>query len=146
MMDKGNFMEFHMLGRLLLATFLGLCIGIERQYHGRVAGIRTFSSIALGTSLLTIFNLHFFPSEHSSTINAAIIIGLALVSARTNLAWGNNEEDHQDFSNIVALWSTGAIAICTAYGLYILAAGAAFLLLAIYLLKDFFEEITKRPS
>lgn len=140
-------MEFHLLGRLLLATFLGLCIGIERQYHGRVAGIRTFSSIALGTALLTIFNLHFFSSEYSATINAAIIIGLALVSARTNLSWGNNNEyDHQDFSNIVALWSTGGIAICTAYGLYILAAGAAFLLLTIYLLKDFFEEITKRPS
>ncbi len=121
---------------MALATFLGLCIGFERQRFGKIAGIRTYSTMALAASLFTLMAIKLFPSEHTPIIVAAIIISAGLVSARTFVVDQNNV---QDFSNIVALWATTAIAVAVSYGMYIVGATAAFLLIAIYIIKDILE-------
>lgn len=131
-----NIPELHFILRMALATFLGLCIGIERQRFGKIAGIRTYSTMALATSLFTLMAIKLFPSEQTPIIIAAIIISAGLVSARTYVV---DQNKVQDFSNIVALWATTAIAVAVSYGMYIVGATAAFLLIAIYILKDFIE-------
>lgn len=132
-----NIQELQIILRIGIATFLGLCIGIERQRNGKIAGIRTFSSMALGTALLAVFGLHFFPSELSVYVVSATIIGIALLSSKMKVF---DTDNNQDFSNIVALWTTGAISLACAYGLFITSAGTAFLLIFIYLFKDIFEK------
>lgn len=49
-------MEF--LGRLVLAAVLGGAIGLEREIHGRPAGIRTYLILSLGTALLMVLSEH----------------------------------------------------------------------------------------
>jgi hypothetical protein len=43
-----------MLGQILAALMAGGLIGLERSYHGRAAGFRTFSLVALGACLLMV--------------------------------------------------------------------------------------------
>ena len=136
-----NLPELTIIGRVAAATFIGLCIGLERHQNGKIAGVRTYSTVALGTSLLTLLAIHFFAGEQQVYVLAATIIGLAVVSSKISVIDNNGRPE---FSNMVALWTTGAISIAIAYGMFILGAGAAFLLLAIYLIKDFIEEKTNK--
>lgn len=136
-----NLPELTIIGRLSAATFLGLLIGLERNQNGKIAGVRTYSTMALGTALLTILAIHIFPTELQVYVLAAIIIGLAVVSSKISVT---EKDGHQEFSNMVALWTTGAIAIAVSYGMYIVGAGAAFILLSVYLIKDFIEDRTTK--
>jgi putative Mg2+ transporter-C (MgtC) family protein len=44
------------LGRLVLAALLGGAVGLEREIHGRPAGIRTYLILSLGTALLMVLS------------------------------------------------------------------------------------------
>ena len=67
--------ELTIIGRIALATVIGLFIGIERNQNGKIAGVRTYSTMALGTALLTVLGIHFFAQEHQVYVLAATIIG-----------------------------------------------------------------------
>ncbi len=43
--------------KLLLAAFLGSLIGLEREYHGRPAGLRTHMLVSIGAAMITICGL-----------------------------------------------------------------------------------------
>ena len=135
-----NLPELTIMIRVAIATAVGLGIGLERHQNGKIAGVRTYSTMALGTALLTSLALHFFSPELQVYIVAAIIIGLAVVSSRISVV---ENDGRQEFSNMVALWTTGAVSIAIAFGMTILGLGAAFLLLAIYLIKDLLDERKK---
>lgn len=132
-----NLPELTIIGRVAIATAIGLGIGLERHQNGKIAGVRTFSTLALATSLFTVLALHFFGADNQVVFMAATIVGLAIIASRISVV---ENDGRPEFSNMVALWATGAIAIAIGYGMYILGAGTAFLLLAIYLIKDFIEE------
>ncbi len=38
--------------RLVLASFLGGLVGLEREVHGREAGVRTYLLVSLGSALI----------------------------------------------------------------------------------------------
>lgn len=45
-------------GRILLAAVLGLLVGLERERHGRAAGLRTCILVAASAALLMALSLH----------------------------------------------------------------------------------------
>jgi putative Mg2+ transporter-C (MgtC) family protein len=52
-MDVSTGDQLEVLGRLVLAGFLGGFIGLERELRGSPAGIRTLALAALGSALFT---------------------------------------------------------------------------------------------
>jgi len=48
------------LGKLILAALLGAAIGLERERHGRQAGLRTNLLVCLGSCLMMIVSLHLY--------------------------------------------------------------------------------------
>jgi putative Mg2+ transporter-C (MgtC) family protein len=129
--------ELAMVLRTTLATIFGVLIGLERQKNGRVAGIRTFSILALGTAVFTLMATQVSNGEINAIIIAAIIIGTGLISARMLIIDHGAE---QDFSNISAVWATAAISVCLALGLYVLGGTAATLMLLIFWFKDLYTK------
>jgi putative Mg2+ transporter-C (MgtC) family protein len=123
--------------RAALATVFGILIGLERQKNGRVAGIRTFATIALGTAVFTIMALQINGGVVNNNIIAAIVIGAGVLSAKMLVIEHGVE---QDFSNIAAVWTTAAISVCLALGLYVLGGAAAALMLLIFWFKDLFNQ------
>ncbi|HEY3567625.1 MAG TPA: MgtC/SapB family protein [Thermoanaerobaculia bacterium] len=43
--------------RLIVATFIGTALGLNREIHGKPAGMRTHALVALGASLITVISL-----------------------------------------------------------------------------------------
>jgi putative Mg2+ transporter-C (MgtC) family protein len=128
--------ELTLLLRLLLCTLFGLLLGMERHKYGRIAGIRTFATIALGTAIFTMLSTKIVDGELNATIIAAIVIGAALLSAKMLIIENGAQ---QDFSNIAAVWATAAISATIAVGMYTLGGGAAALLLGIFWIKDIYQ-------
>jgi putative Mg2+ transporter-C (MgtC) family protein len=129
--------ELTMVLRITLATVFGILIGIERQKNGRVAGIRTFATIALGTAVFTLMSTQLGDVNFNGTIVGAIIIGVGLLSAKMLVI---NDGVEQDFSNIAAVWTTSAIAIAVALGYYVIGSAAAALMLCIFWFKDLYNK------
>jgi putative Mg2+ transporter-C (MgtC) family protein len=66
--------------KLLLATFFGGIIGIERQIGGQHAGFRTQILVCLGACLFSIISINSFKNFGSSAdptrIAAQIVVGI----------------------------------------------------------------------
>ena len=52
------------LVRLVLAALLGGAVGLEREVHGRSAGIRTYLILSLGTALLMVLSEYLLVAYH----------------------------------------------------------------------------------
>ena len=49
--------EIIVLVRLVLSAFLGALVGMEREFHGRAAGLRTHILVCIGSALFTLTSL-----------------------------------------------------------------------------------------
>ena len=58
MTDLNQQLEFAL--RLLVAAILGAAIGLEREFHGHPAGMRTHLLVALGAATFTVLSIEAF--------------------------------------------------------------------------------------
>jgi putative Mg2+ transporter-C (MgtC) family protein len=66
---------------LAMATLLGACIGFERQWRQRMAGLRTNTLVAIGAASFVIFS-GLFPGEDSPTrVAAQVVSGIGFLGA-----------------------------------------------------------------
>ena len=67
---------------IILATFLGAAIGLERELSGKSAGLRTNLLICLGAAIFTIISRRMFVGDGStSRIAAQIVTGVGFLGA-----------------------------------------------------------------
>jgi len=67
---------------ILLATFLGAAIGLERELSGKSAGLRTNLLICLGAAIFTIISRRMLVAEGSTArIAAQIVTGVGFLGA-----------------------------------------------------------------
>ena len=67
---------------ILLATFLGAAIGLERELSGKSAGLRTNLLICLGAAIFTIISKEMAVGEEATTrIAAQIVTGVGFLGA-----------------------------------------------------------------
>jgi putative Mg2+ transporter-C (MgtC) family protein len=67
---------------ILLATFLGAAIGLERELSGKSAGLRTNLLICLGAAIFTIISKRMVVGNESTTrIAAQIVTGVGFLGA-----------------------------------------------------------------
>ena len=121
-----------MVLRLLLATFLGGAIGLQRELSGKEAGLRTNMLICLGSALFTVLSVLAFPGGDPSRLAAGVITGIGFIGAGVIL--------HRTGGTVIGLtsaatiWSVAAIGIAAGAGKYIIAVAATVLALVILLL------------
>lgn len=121
--------EWEMLLRLVLAAFLGGLIGFQREWTGKVAGLRTHVLICLGSALFTILSIYAFPGGDPSRIAAGLVTGIGFIGAGVIL--------HRTGGGVVGLttaatiWAVAGIGMASGAGEYIIAAGAAVLTLLV---------------
>lgn len=76
--------------RLGSALLLGAVIGFERQWHQKMAGLRTNALVALGASGFVVFGA-FYPSQGDPTrVAAQIVSGIGFLGAGVILREGIN--------------------------------------------------------
>lgn len=120
--------QFEILARLGLAVLFGLMLGIEREYIGKPAGMRTYSLVALGAAVFTIISIYGF-SEYGGTVDpsrvaAQVVTGIGFLGAGVIIFRGMRVEG---ITTASGLWVVAAIGMAAGAGMY-LVAGAATLL------------------
>jgi len=119
-------MEIEIIFQLILATFLGALIGLEREYKRKEAGLQTYSLVALGSCLFTIVSFELFNffllksgiSFDPSRIIQAIAIGIGFIGAGVIFRQSSGTVG---LTTAAGLWATAAIGIAVGVRLYCLA-------------------------
>jgi len=128
--------EFQMLGKIIIAAFLGGLVGLEREFAERPAGLRTHMLVG-GTSAFFVMlaNLLLATFEHRDLVNTdpiraieAIIVGISFLGAGTILKYRQEgERVVEGLTTSASILSVAAIGIAVALDAYVLAVGAAIL-------------------
>ena len=107
--------------RLLLASLLGLAVGIERHLKKRPAGMRTHSLVALGTCMFALLGTTLFGNGVSGAPNyviPAIISGIGFLGAGLILGGKNGTSG---LTTAAEVWALAAVGILVGIGQYMVA-------------------------
>jgi putative Mg2+ transporter-C (MgtC) family protein len=119
--------QIDIAGKLLTATVLGGLIGIEREFHGRAAGLRTHILVCLGSTIImacanTMFD-RFVPQGADSVfridpwrIAAGIVTGIGFLGGGTIL---KSNDLIRGLTTAACVWFMAAIGIIVGLGQYI---------------------------
>lgn len=121
-------------GRLAMATLFGAAIGVNREWQGKPAGLRTHSLVALGGALITITGL-MLTDDASSTARViqGITAGVGFIGAGVILR-RPEKQDVQGLTTAAAIWVVSAVGVAVGAGLWrtsLVAVGLALIVLVL---------------
>ena len=112
------------LVRILLAGVAGALVGIEREYHGHAAGLRTHMLVCLGAALSALIGVMLSVEMKELGIStdvqrtgAQVMSGIGFLGAGTILLKKANTRI-TGLTTAAGLWATAAIGLSVGYGLY----------------------------
>lgn len=117
--------ELRMVFDLLLAILLGSLIGLERTHLHKIAGLRTYALVSMGSCLFTLVSIYSFKSP---IIAAGVVTGIGFLGAGIIIHHGAKVEG---ITTAAALWTTASIGVAVATELYILSIASAVLILVV---------------
>lgn len=135
-------LENEIIFKLVLATVLGLFIGLEREMHKKPAGLRTHSLVSLGACLFTLTGLAFVGDlgEFISRIVPGVATGVGFIGAGIIF---QSKDRIKGLTTATEVWALAAIGILVGIGAYSIAIVATILILIILVPFKWFEkEIT----
>jgi putative Mg2+ transporter-C (MgtC) family protein len=134
--------------RLLIAAVLGGLLGLQREQHGKEAGVRTHMLVALGSALFVLVPLQAGTTpEDLSRVIQGVIAGVGFLCAGTIIRVTG--EDHiRGLTTAAGIWLTAAIGIAVGLGRETTAVLSTFLALGILALEGPIRRLLgkRRPS
>lgn len=124
--------ELQTLFKLTLGLVFGAAIGLEREAHDRPAGLRTFSLVCVGSTLIMIVSIslrELVPGGvgvDPGRIAAQVVTGIGFLGAGTILHEGASI---RGLTTAAGLWVVAAIGLAVGAGFYTPAAAATVLTL-----------------
>lgn len=118
--------DAEIVARLLLASALGAAIGLEREVHGRDAGIRTYLLVSLGSALIMVVSEYlgfkyegtapgFFRAD-PGRIAAQAITGIGFLGAGVIIRYRNSI---RGLTTAACMWVVCAIGLAIGSGYYL---------------------------
>lgn len=114
-----------LIGRLILAVFLGFLIGLERELAGQPAGERTHALASLGAATFALISVTAFPGSDPARVAAGVVTGLGFLGAGMILK-ERGKEVH-GLTTAAGIWAVGGIGLAIGAGLYLLGVTSAVL-------------------
>ena len=132
-------------GQLLLAVFLGLAIGVEREIAQKSAGMRTHALVAMGAALFSIVSAAVAgPHVDPTRIAAQIVTGIGFLGAGLIVF---NQSRVQGLTTAAGVWVAAAIGMAIGFKLYQVSVFATVLTILVFLvLWPIEERFVKRFS
>jgi putative Mg2+ transporter-C (MgtC) family protein len=124
-----------LLVRLLVAALLGGLLGLERERHGKPAGIRTHMLVAAGSALFVLVPLQMgMDHEGLSRVMQGLLAGVGFICAGAILKL-EREEQVQGLTSAAGIWMTSAIGVAAGLGREMTAFLSTLLVLGILMLE-----------
>lgn len=128
--------------QLLLSMLLGSVVGFERRSRGQTAGVRTFSLIAMGSTLAMILSIY-VPQRYegvlegdTTRIAAQVISGIGFLGAGAIIQMKGSV---RGLTTAAGIWMISAIGMAVGCGLYVVSIIATALILFILVLLERIE-------
>jgi len=143
--------------RLVVAALLGAAVGLEREVHGRPAGIRTYFVLSLGTALLMVLSEYLLVAYHDTypglaqgdpgRIAGQAITGIGFLGAGVIIRY---KDSIRGLTTAACVWLVCSVGLAVGAGFYVM--GVAVTLMTLLGLiglkageqkmkKDWFEEL-----
>lgn len=127
-------MDWILLLRLILASFLGGIIGVDREFRAKEAGIRTHFLVCLGSALLMIVSQHGFGdvvgqpgySLDVSRVAAQVVSGIGFIGAGMIII---QKQSVVGLTSAAGIWATSGIGLAVGGGMYCISVSATILTL-----------------
>ena len=106
--------------RLVLAAFLGGCIGAERGRHGRPAGLRTYILVCVGACLTTLMGQYCIQVLHytgdSLRLGAQVVSGIGFLGVGTIIS--DRNAHITGLTTAAGLWTAACMGLAIGVGFY----------------------------
>lgn len=117
--------------KLIMSSLCGGLIGLEREMKGRPAGLKTFSLVCMGSTLVMITNDYIFiflslGNGDAARMAAQVISGIGFLGAGSIMVTGHNQV--KGLTTAAALWVTAALGIAIGSGFYFGGIAAMFVI------------------
>lgn len=121
------------LARLLIAIVLGGLVGLEREFHGRPAGLRTHMLVCLGATLMTLAGLLIVQGTpiyaggfrpDATRIAAGIVTGIGFLGAGAIVRTGSLI---RGLTTAACIWFSAGLGISIGFGFLTIAVAATAL-------------------
>jgi len=127
--------ELEIIGRLVIALFLGGAIGFDREVKNRPAGLRTHMLIGLAAAIFSITTLEIMTNLEKSGHTADPIRAIEAVTAGVAfLAAGTIIQSRAQISGLTtgaSMWLAGAVGVACGFGFFSIAVLATALALIV---------------
>jgi putative Mg2+ transporter-C (MgtC) family protein len=110
---------------LVIAAFLSMIIGLDRERRDRPAGLRTHMLVGTGACLFTILSIHAFPSGDPGRVASQILPGIGFLGAGAIL---KQRRDVVGLTTAASVWSTAAIGMAVGTGAWLIALAATLII------------------
>jgi putative Mg2+ transporter-C (MgtC) family protein len=128
-MNAWEWQEFwHDIARIGAAAMLGGALGLEREWKGHWAGLRTHMMVAIGCAIFVIGGLN-LTGEHSESVTRVIqgiTAGIGFLGAGTILKLDQKQEI-KGLTTASSIWLAAALGTTAGLGQYALAIAAALI-------------------
>lgn len=117
--------------RMGLALLVGFCVGLEREHHGRPAGIKTHIMVCMGAAIVSLIQLEMVEQVIKSVnvnpelanvlkadfgrLGAQVISGIGFLGAGTIIVRKNSVKG---LTTAATLWLTACIGLAIGMGYY----------------------------
>lgn len=144
-------MDLHMcetvIERLIVSLLMGGIIGLERAYHGRVAGLRTHTLVCTSSALLmlvTVFQWDLLAHAPVASLRIdptrmaqGIMTGIGFLGAGVIM---KEKFSIRGLTTAASIWITASIGITAGLGFYVASVSATFLSLLVLATFAWFEK------
>ncbi|MCB9452037.1 MAG: MgtC/SapB family protein [Anaerolineaceae bacterium] len=137
------FLQAEVALELLLAAFLGMVIGVDREGRGAPAGMRTHMLVSVGACLFTTLSFHAFPGGDPGRVAAQIVTGIGFLGAGTIL---QRDGGIRHLTTAASIWATAAVGMAVGVGAWFLALSATLIIWVILDIVRRFEAKRKAST
>jgi putative Mg2+ transporter-C (MgtC) family protein len=124
-MVMGLDQQFIEILHLLLAAFLAMVIGLNRERQEKPAGLRTHMLACVGSCLFTLIGKLAFSGGDPTRLAAAVVMGIGFLGAGTIF----RDQDHvKSLTTAASIWATAAVGVAVGVGAWFLAIGATIII------------------
>ncbi|HET8747276.1 MAG TPA: MgtC/SapB family protein [Ramlibacter sp.] len=124
-----------LVARLVLAALLGGLLGLQRERHGKAAGVRTHMLVAASSALFVLVPLQMDMDDQAvSRVLQGLLAGIGFLCAGAILKLEREEQVH-GLTTAAGVWMTAAIGVAAGLGREMTAVVSTLLVLGILALE-----------